>query len=443
MALNARLVFILAVFAPIPGLAQGFVPDPMTAEIRNLNGPEEMCMDVPGGIPDDQLHLQMFPCHGGTNQRWLLRFDFSGFVIVESESTHKCLDVPTTSTVQQFRCHGGDNQRWQLFEDPETLRFRLRPKTARDRCLHVGNNNRMDLVACDTTVGAVRLNRGHWERENFEFRLQRPAGEADPTINEDRKWCLDVAGPSQSDGAVVQTHTCNGGTNQLWRLIQQTDGFYFLEADHSRKCVRRFGSGVDQGTCDRNQDRHKWFPQLTSTGRVKLQTKQPACHLIPGPNDFSPRSFCECLNAQPNSQALSVTSCTTSADLWRLGTGRHAGGGITFFEDNGVVGDRVCGLPPATGDYRFEEPGGGRACEDDEASSVLLYEIAAGTEIEVFDDDNCGTNDDHTLIRVKRSVVRYELGSFERGFEDEFLKVDRLTSGDLDGEVSCVRIRTP
>jgi hypothetical protein len=35
------------------------------------------------------------------------------------------------------------------------------------------------------------------------------------------------------------------------------------------------------------------------------------------------------------------------------------------------------------------------------------------------------------------------LGSFERGFEDEFLRVSRLTSGNLDGKVSCVRIRTP
>jgi hypothetical protein len=437
------LGFGTGVLAGMPAHAQGPVPDPMIAEIRMLDEGEEMCLDVPDGNNADQLRLQMFPCHGLPNQRWLLRFDFSGFVIVESESTHKCLDTPTTTIVQQFRCHGGDNQRWQLFADPETLRFRLRPKLARDRCLHVAADRRMDLVACDPTIGAVRLNRARWERENFEFRLQRPAGETDPVINEDRQWCLDVANASQSDGAVVQTHACNGGgSNQTWRLIQQTDGFFFLEADHSRKCVRRTGTNVDQATCDRNQDRHKWFPQLTSTGRVKLQTKQPACHLIPGPNDPSPRDSCECLNAQPNSQTLSVTRCTTSADFWRLGTGRFAPGALTFFEDNGVQGDRLCGLPPAAGEYRFEQPGA-HACDDDEASSLLLFEIAAGTEIEVFDDDLCRTSDDHTLIRVKRSVVRYELGSFERGFEDEFLKVDRLTSGDLDGEVSCVRIRTP
>ncbi|HEV8581027.1 MAG TPA: RICIN domain-containing protein [Thermoanaerobaculia bacterium] len=361
------------VLSPVPALAQGFVPGPLTAEVRTL----ERCLDVPGGNTADQLRLQMFsPCHGGSNQRWLLRSDFSGFVILESESTHKCLDVPNTSTVQQFRCHGGDNQRWQLSEDPETLRFRLRPKTARDRCLHVADDNRMDLVACDNTPGAVRLSRGRWERQNFEIRLLPSAATADLLINEDRQWCLDVQGLSQNDGAVVQTFPCNSGGNQLWRFVREANGMFFsLRAEHSRKCLRRTANGVDQAACDPNQDRQKWFPQLTSTGRVKLQTKEPACHLIPGPNDITPRNFCQCLNALPDSQALRVTACSTSADLWRIGTGRWAPGALTFFEDNGVRGDRLCGLPPAAGEYRFEEPGA-RACENDEARSLLLYEIA-------------------------------------------------------------------
>jgi ricin-type beta-trefoil lectin protein len=445
--MTKRLLFTtFAVLAPLPALAQGFVPAPLTAEVRMLDGTREMCLDVPDSNPADQLHLQMFPCHNVPNERWLLRFDFSGFVILESESTHRCLDVPNTSTVQQFRCHGGDNQRWQLFEDPETLRFRLRPKIARDRCLHVAenNNNRMDLVACDTTPGAVRFSRARWERQNFEFRLQRPLEAFDAVINEDRQFCLDVQGLSQNNGAVVQTFPCNGGRNQRWRLVREADGFFRLQADHSQKCLRRTGTngGVDQAACD-GTDRQKWFPQLTSTGRVKLQTKEPLCHLVPGPSDSNPRGFCECLNAEPNSQALRVLRCTSAADLWRLGPGRHAPGALTFFEDNGVRGDRLCGLPPGTaGEFRFEEPGA-RACENDEARSLLLYEVAAGTEIEVFDDGQCRTNDDHTLIRVKRSVARYELGSFERGFEDEFLKVERLTSGNLDGKVSCARIRTP
>ncbi|HEY7216121.1 MAG TPA: RICIN domain-containing protein, partial [Thermoanaerobaculia bacterium] len=342
------LIAAFVVLAPLPALAQGFVPDPLTAEVRMLDGTREMCLDVPDNRPDDQLYLQMFPCHGGSNQRWLLRFDFSGFVILESEGTHRCLDVPNTSTVQQFRCHGGDNQRWQLFEDPETLRFRLRPKLSRDRCLHVSDvNNRMDLVACDPTPGAVRFSRARWERQNFEFRLQQPLAAFAAVINEDRQWCLDVAGLSQDNNAIVQTYPCNGGRNQLWRLVREADGFFRLQADHSQKCLRRTGGsgGVDQAACD-GTDRQKWFPQLTSTGRVKLQTREPLCHQVPGPSDANPRGFCECLNAEPNSQALHVLRCASAGDLWRLGPGRRAPGALTFFEDNGVRGDRVCGLPP-------------------------------------------------------------------------------------------------
>ncbi len=161
-----------------------------------------------------------------------------------------------------------------------------------------------------------------------------------------------------------------------------------------------------------------------------------------------PQPFCECLSVRSDG-SLRVASCSQSADLWRVGTGRRAPGAITFFEDNGVAGDALCGLSPAAGDYRFEQPGA-RACENDEARSLLLYEIAAGTMIEVFDDGRCRTTDDHTKITVLRElpeglggVARYELGSFERGFEDDFLRVERLTRGNLDGKVSCVRITTP
>lgn len=448
------LAGLLLACAPWAGAgAQGFVPAPLTAEIRTL----DRCLDVPGFDRADHVPLQMFGCNGGLNQRWLVRFDFAGFAILESKSTGKCLDVPSETSVQQFRCHGGDNQRWQLRPDPETLRFRLVPKTAPGRCLHVReSDNRMDLAACDRNPAAVRQAPERWARENFELRL-KPDFEPlfEPLINEGRQSCLDVAGLRQDDSAPVQQFPCNDGGNQRWLISRRPDGFYLLQAQHSRKCLRsRSGGGVEQATCDATQDRQKWYPQLTSTGRVRLQTKQPQCHLIPCLQCANPSTFCECLSVRSDG-SLRVGPCTQSADLWRVGTGRRAPGAITFFEHNGLGGDRLCGLAPAAGEFRFEQPGA-RACENDEARSLLLYEVAAGTVIDVFDDGRCRTTDDHTKITVKdrrgphgaaqriaQGVTRYELNSFERGFEDDFLKVERLTTGNLDGKVSCVRITPP
>jgi Ricin-type beta-trefoil lectin domain len=34
----------------------------------------DMCMDVTGGGNADNTPIQIFPCHGGANQRWLAGF---------------------------------------------------------------------------------------------------------------------------------------------------------------------------------------------------------------------------------------------------------------------------------------------------------------------------------------------------------------------------------
>ncbi|HVF58595.1 MAG TPA: RICIN domain-containing protein [Thermoanaerobaculia bacterium] len=431
--------------------AQGFVPDPITAEIWTL----DKCLDVPSGDPADQVPLQVYRCHGRANQRWLVRFDFAGFAILESEQTHKCLDVPSSTTVQQFRCHGGDNQRWQIVEDPDTLRLRFIPKLRPNRCLHVKGDNSMDLVQCFTTTGAVLVDRARWERQNFEVRVLSAFAGNRILINEDRRHCLDVAGLSQDDTAPIQAFPCNSGPNQLWGLARQGDGFFTIRAQHSGKCLKwqtGIGTrGVSQAACVATQDQQKWHLQLTSSGRVRLQTKRGQCHLLPTPGSPNTRGFCECLDAPASGQVLRVTSCNSSGDVWRLGEGRRAPGAITFFEDNGLGGDTLCGLSPAAGDYRFEQPGA-RACENDEARSLLLYEVAGGTVIHVFDDGRCRTTDDHTTITVKQrlasgnvtvGVARYEIPSFERDFDDAFVNVDYKTSGNLDGKVSCVRITTP
>ena len=435
------IIFLGLVWTP-NALAQGFLPSPLTIEIRTM----DTCLDVPGGNPSDHVPLQMFPCHGGPNQRWLLRFDFAGFVIIASESTGKCLDVPGgTSGVQQFRCHGGDNQRWQLFHDRDTLRFRIQPKvsTLSNRCLQVGDDRQLGMSRCDETVGAAILSPGRWSRQNFEF-IVHPSSDFDILVNEDREWCLDVAGLRQDDGAPIQHYPCNRGANQLWRIVRHADGFVAIQAQHSGKCLRwdtGIGRrGVSQASCVSGQDEQKWHLQLTSNGRVHIQTKRPVCLQLPTTNFPAPKSLCECLDAPSDSNFLRVESCATSADQWRLGIGQRVNGALTFFKDNNVTGRPLCGLLPATAEYNFTRH---RACENDDARSLLLVDVRKDTVIEVFDDSRCRTRDDWTRITVKRNIARYNVNTFELSTEDNFIKVEYMTRGNLDGKVSCVRIQSP
>ncbi|SEE82609.1 endo-1,4-beta-xylanase [Streptomyces sp. 3213] len=73
------------------------------------------CLDVPGAGTTDGTQLQLWDCHGGTNQQWT--YTDAGELKVYG---NKCLDAAGTgngSKVQIYSCWGGDNQKWRLNSD--------------------------------------------------------------------------------------------------------------------------------------------------------------------------------------------------------------------------------------------------------------------------------------------------------------------------------------
>ncbi|WP_435808955.1 RICIN domain-containing protein [Streptomyces rochei] len=87
--------------------------------------------------------------------------------------------------------------------------------------------------------------------------------------------CLEVAGNSKADGAVVQMFTCNGGANQKWRI----DGNALVNVN-SGKCLDVHADGtadgtrIQQWTCKRNGAQSWEFTpnrttQLRNTGSGK------------------------------------------------------------------------------------------------------------------------------------------------------------------------------
>ncbi|MBZ6085672.1 endo-1,4-beta-xylanase [Streptomyces olivaceus] len=70
------------------------------------------CLDVPGTSTADGTQLQLWDCHGGTNQQWT--YTEAGEFRVYGD---KCLDAGGTGNgtrVQIYSCWGGDNQKWRL-----------------------------------------------------------------------------------------------------------------------------------------------------------------------------------------------------------------------------------------------------------------------------------------------------------------------------------------
>ncbi|MEV0661749.1 endo-1,4-beta-xylanase [Actinomadura luteofluorescens] len=73
------------------------------------------CLDVPNAGTADGTQLQLWDCHGGTNQQWTSTS--AGELRVYGD---KCLDAAGTGNgakVQIYSCWGGDNQKWRLNSD--------------------------------------------------------------------------------------------------------------------------------------------------------------------------------------------------------------------------------------------------------------------------------------------------------------------------------------
>jgi len=122
------------------------------------------CLDVPLGTSRDTIVTQ-YGCHGDVNQQWQLVDVGSGFHLLQSIASSKCLSVPDSSLednagVVQAECHGGDNQMWQLIQ----------------------NDAAFQIVA-------------------------KHSGK-----------CLDILG-GRNDGLVIQ-YTCHEADSQMWSLLK-------------------------------------------------------------------------------------------------------------------------------------------------------------------------------------------------------------------------------
>jgi hypothetical protein len=112
-----------------------------------------------------------------------------------------------------------------------------------------------------------------------------------------------------------------------------------------------------------------------------------------------------------------------------------------FYEGNFGTQNIVCTLVQAPMQVGlgglFNDPHG---CDNDEACSVRLLNIPAGAMLVVFDDGDCGPNDDYTRIRVLQNVSDLTIGSFEGGTYPSSVDFQHVHNNGLDGKVSCIQI---
>ncbi len=117
-------------------------------------------------------------------------------------------------------------------------------------------------------------------------------------------------------------------------------------------------------------------------------------------------------------------------------SGNSMDGVASFYEGNSATQNKVCDLDIRNREVRFKGHG---SCDNDEARSVVLSLVSKGGILRVYDDPDCETGDDYTVIQLKNDVFRLQINTFERSFENDKVRVIHRHNNGLDGKVSCVR----
>jgi endo-1,4-beta-xylanase len=125
--------------------------------------------------------------------------------LLRSVSSSRCLDVPNSSTtagtqVQIYDCHGQSNQQWVRSSSNELTVY----TGSSVRCLDTANGG----TSAGTAAVIANCNGGNNQKWNSN---------SNGTItNAQSGLCLDVNGAATANSTAVIVWTCNGQTNQQW-----------------------------------------------------------------------------------------------------------------------------------------------------------------------------------------------------------------------------------
>ena len=106
---------------------------------------------------------------------------------------------------------------------------------------------------------------------------------------------------------------------------------------------------------------------------------------------------------------------------------------IAFYEGNNATQNIVQTIEDNPGqDFR--------PIQNDTIRSARIYDVRPGCEIRVYDSEDGNTNDDFCIVNVKRNAPEYVISTFERSYEDEYVRVTFIRNNGLDGRVSRIRV---
>ena len=180
-----------------------------------------MCLDVWNAATDDGEIIQQFPCTGNANQRWQLLPAGRPMHLIAKHSA-KCLDVAGASqadntTIQQYPCLPQANQDW--------IPLSMGTVSGVSYYEIVSSNGGKCLHASSGTSNAPVVQMSCNGSSNQQWRVTEN-GDGYTTLKSrlSSSLCLDVASGTSDDHMPLQLYPCTGNGNQrfFWSVFIQT-----------------------------------------------------------------------------------------------------------------------------------------------------------------------------------------------------------------------------
>jgi len=178
-----------------------------------------------------------------TAQQWQLTGSTSGWLTLTNVGSGQVLDVPGGSTtagvqLEQWTANGGTNQQWQL-------------RTNANGSYQI-YGNKAGLIASvsggSTADGAAVVQAASTGAAGQAWTLQPVpvAGATYALFNHNSGQSLDITSASTADGALVIQWPYHDGTNEHWRFVALTGGYYEIVNVNSGKALEQ--PATAQGT---------------------------------------------------------------------------------------------------------------------------------------------------------------------------------------------------
>jgi len=187
---------------------------------------------------DDGIVIQTTDKDGHKRQRWHIKHNDDGTVVITNVHNGKAINVPGSSQTNGEKLilwdyGGGDNEKW-------FIESRI-PQRAQLRVKHSGLYLNVPASSKDDDTQLIQWPHESGDNSTFLFKDQK-----DGTYEIVAKHSEKAIGADEDDKIVIQT-TSKGHKSQRWQLKRQSDGSFGICNVHSGKGINIPGSSKKNG----------------------------------------------------------------------------------------------------------------------------------------------------------------------------------------------------